>query len=78
MWSPEERGKAIAVYSLAPLLGPAIGPVAGGWIAERSTWRWVFWSTSIAAGIIEVISFFALPESQSTLSFSSPRLGTDS
>ncbi|KAL1951522.1 hypothetical protein VTO73DRAFT_671 [Trametes versicolor] len=62
MWSPEERGKAIAVYSLAPLLGPAIGPVAGGWIAERSTWRWVFWSTSIAAGIIEVISFFALPE----------------
>ncbi len=67
MWSPEERGKAIAVYSLAPLLGPAIGPVAGGWIAERSTWRWVFWSTSIAAGIIQVIAFFALPESQSNV-----------
>ncbi|KAI0652042.1 MFS polyamine transporter [Trametes meyenii] len=66
MWTPEERGQAIAVYSLAPLLGPAIGPVAGGWIAERSTWRWVFWSTSIAAGIVAVIGFFALPETSAS------------
>ncbi|OSD03245.1 MFS polyamine transporter [Trametes coccinea BRFM310] len=62
MWPPEERGRAIAIYSLAPLLGPAIGPVAGGWIAERSTWRWVFWATSIAAGISQAIGFFALRE----------------
>ena len=41
VWKPEERGKAIAIYSLAPLLGPVIGPVCGGWIADRSTWRWV-------------------------------------
>ena len=40
-WKPEERGKAVALYSLAPLLGPVVGPVAGAWIAERSTWRWV-------------------------------------
>ena len=37
----EERGKAISIYSLAPLLGPAVGPIAGGFIAEKSTWRWV-------------------------------------
>ncbi len=41
IWKAEERGKAIAVYSLAPLMGPVIGPVAGAWIAEKSTWRWV-------------------------------------
>ncbi|KAI0654246.1 MFS polyamine transporter [Cubamyces menziesii] len=62
MWAPEERGQAIAVYSLAPLLGPAIGPVAGGWIAERSTWRWVFWSTSIAAGLVGILGILTLPE----------------
>jgi MFS family permease len=28
---PEERGKAIAVYSLAPLLGPVMGPICGAW-----------------------------------------------
>ena len=41
MWQPEERGKAIAIYSLAPLLGPVLGPVCGAWIAEKGDWRWV-------------------------------------
>ena len=31
VWDAEERGKAIAIYTLAPLLGPVIGPVCGGW-----------------------------------------------
>ena len=26
-WRAEERGKSIAIYSLAPFLGPAIGPI---------------------------------------------------
>ncbi|KAK0435764.1 major facilitator superfamily domain-containing protein, partial [Armillaria borealis] len=47
IWKAEERGKAIAVYSLVPLMGPVIGPVTGAWIAEKSTWRWVFFSTCI-------------------------------
>jgi MFS family permease len=41
LFDAEHRGQAIAIYSLAPLLGPAVGPVAGAWIAEKSTWRWV-------------------------------------
>lgn len=64
MWTPEQRGQAIAIYSLAPLLGPVIGPVAGGWIAERSTWRWVFWSTSIVAMFIQVMGLIFLKESK--------------
>ncbi|OAX30876.1 MFS general substrate transporter, partial [Rhizopogon vinicolor AM-OR11-026] len=40
-WLPDERGRAVAIFSLAPLLGPVIGPITGAWIAERSTWRWV-------------------------------------
>lgn len=59
---PEERGKSIAIYSLAPLLGPAIGPIAGGFIAERTTWRWVFYSTSIADGVIQLMGLFFLRE----------------
>jgi MFS family permease len=41
LFDAEHRGQAIAIYSLAPLLGPVVGPVAGAWIAEKSTWRWV-------------------------------------
>lgn len=62
VWDAEERGKAIAIYSLAPLLGPVIGPVCGAWIAERSTWRWVFWSTSITDVAIQIAGLFLLQE----------------
>lgn len=40
-----------------------IGPLVGGFITEHSTWRWIFWATSIAAGIIQVAIYFLLPES---------------
>ncbi|KDR79428.1 hypothetical protein GALMADRAFT_117698 [Galerina marginata CBS 339.88] len=62
LWHPEERGRAIAIYSLAPLLGPVAGPVCGGWIAENSTWRWVFWSTSIVDVLVQISGLFFLQE----------------
>jgi multidrug resistance protein len=62
LWRPEERGKAIALYTLGPLLGPAVGPIAGGFIAQNSTWRWVFWSTTIATTLVQVLGFFYLQE----------------
>ncbi|CAE6405591.1 unnamed protein product [Rhizoctonia solani] len=62
LWSPEERGMAMSLYSLAPLTGPAIGPVAGAWIAERASWRWVFYSTSIADGVIQLVGLWYLTE----------------
>lgn len=61
-WRPEERGRAISVYSLAPLIGPAAGPIAGGFIAENTTWRWVFWATCIADAGIQILGLFFLQE----------------
>lgn len=58
----EERGKAISIYSLAPLLGPAIGPIAGGYIVQNTTWRWCFWSTSIFTAVVQCFGFFFLQE----------------
>lgn len=63
IWSAEERGKAMGIYTLAPLLGPVVGPIAGGFIAEYTTWRWVFWSSSIAAVFIQAIGLMWLRES---------------
>jgi MFS family permease len=62
VFTADQRGKAISIYSLMPLLGPAIGPVAGGFIAENTTWRWVFWSTTILDGFIQLSGFFFLQE----------------
>jgi len=62
LFTAEERGRAISIYSLAPLLGPAVGPIAGGFITENTTWRWVFYSTTIADALIQASGFFFLQE----------------
>ncbi|KAK5124307.1 hypothetical protein LTR85_002010 [Meristemomyces frigidus] len=64
-WLAHERGKAIAVYSLMPLIGPAVGPIAGGFITENTTWRWAFWATSIACALIQGVGWFYLQETYS-------------
>ncbi|KAJ6585510.1 MFS polyamine transporter [Mycena capillaripes] len=63
IFEAEQRGQAVAIYSLAPLLGPVIGPVCGAFIAEKSTWRWVFWSTSIVDVAVQVLGILYLRES---------------
>ncbi|KAK2728273.1 MFS multidrug transporter [Colletotrichum kahawae] len=62
LFNAEERGRAISIYSLAPLLGPAIGPIAGGFITQETTWRWIFYSTTIFAGLVQGIGLFVLQE----------------
>ena len=38
----KKRGGAMAVYGMAVVLAPAIGPTLGGFITEHFSWRWVF------------------------------------
>ncbi|KAK7217766.1 hypothetical protein V2G26_005769 [Clonostachys chloroleuca] len=61
-WRAEERGSATAVYSLAPFLGPAIGPIAGGYLVQYLNWRWIFWVVSIADAVVQILAFLFLPE----------------
>jgi DHA2 family multidrug resistance protein len=39
---PAKRGMAFAVYGMAVVLAPAIGPTLGGYITDNYSWRWVF------------------------------------
>jgi MFS transporter, DHA2 family, multidrug resistance protein len=39
---PHQRGQAFALYGLAVVAAPAIGPTLGGWITDNYTWRWIF------------------------------------
>src|ERR1700730_5910719 len=39
---PAKRGMAFAVYGMAVVTAPAIGPTLGGWITDNFTWRWIF------------------------------------
>jgi DHA2 family multidrug resistance protein len=40
---PAKRGMAMAVYGMAVVLAPAIGPTLGGFITDNFSWRWVFY-----------------------------------
>jgi MFS transporter, DHA2 family, multidrug resistance protein len=39
---PHKRASAFALYTVAIVTAPAIGPVLGGWITDNYNWRWVF------------------------------------
>src|SRR6195256_3903884 len=39
---PEKRGQAFAMYGLAVICAPAIGPTLGGYITDNFDWRWIF------------------------------------
>ena len=39
---PEKRGQAFAIYGIAVVVAPVIGPTLGGWITDTYTWHWVF------------------------------------
>ncbi|HVZ61818.1 MAG TPA: MFS transporter, partial [Terriglobales bacterium] len=39
---PEKRGMAFAMYGMAVVVAPAIGPTLGGWITDNASWRWIF------------------------------------
>lgn len=62
LWTSEERGMAVALYSLAPVLSPSAGPVIGAWITDRTTWRWSFWAVSIFGVTVQVLIYFTLAE----------------
>src|SRR6204780_702202 len=53
-FSPAQRGMAFAIYGMAVVLAPAIGPTLGGWITDNYEWRWIFF-INIPVGIISLI-----------------------
>jgi len=50
---PRQRGMAFAIYGIAVVTAPAIGPTLGGWITDNFTWRWIFF-INIPVGIISL------------------------
>src|ERR1700740_1829711 len=53
-FAPAKRGMAFAVYGIAVVMAPAIGPTLGGWITDNFTWRWIFF-VNIPVRIISLL-----------------------
>jgi DHA2 family multidrug resistance protein len=50
---PKQRGMAFAIYGIAVVTAPAIGPTLGGWITDNFSWRWIFF-INIPVGVLSL------------------------
>ncbi|KAF8966560.1 multidrug resistance protein 4 [Flammula alnicola] len=62
LFSERERASAMALYSIGPLLGPAIGPVAGGFITQSVGIKWVFIVIAITCAAASLVGIPFLRE----------------
>src|ERR1700729_3461343 len=54
--SKERQGSAIALWGVAVMAGPVLGPVLGGWLTQTYSWRFVFY-INVPVGIL---AFFGM------------------
>jgi EmrB/QacA subfamily drug resistance transporter len=60
----QQRGRAIGTWSGFTAITAAVGPVLGGWLVERASWRWVFFINLPIAVIVLALTLLRVPESR--------------
>jgi DHA2 family multidrug resistance protein len=53
-FSARQRGMAFAIYGMAVVVAPAIGPTLGGWITDNYSWHWIF-LINVPIGILSLM-----------------------
>jgi DHA2 family multidrug resistance protein len=48
---PKEQGMAMALFGLAVVVGPAVGPTLGGYILDNYAWPWIFY-INVPVGVL--------------------------
>ncbi|KAK5627547.1 hypothetical protein RRF57_003262 [Xylaria bambusicola] len=62
MFDAKDRGFAGALFAMAPFLGPAIGPIAGGFLGDAAGWRWVEGLMAAFTGTLWIAVSLYVPE----------------
>lgn len=62
IWEVRERGRAMGMFYLGPLLGPLLAPIIGGALSQKWGWRSTQWFQVIFGGVLVVLLTFCLPE----------------
>lgn len=53
-FAPEKRAQAFAVYGIAVIVAPTIGPTLGGWITDSFSWHWIFF-INVPIGVLSLV-----------------------
>ncbi|KAH8742776.1 major facilitator superfamily transporter [Diaporthe sp. PMI_573] len=62
IWESHDRGRAMSLFYLGPMLGPLFGPLLGGVLTQHLGWRSTMWFLAIYGFVIIVAISFLLPE----------------
>lgn len=60
----QKRGQAIGTWSGMTSIAAGIGPVLGGWLVERFSWRWIFFINIPLTAAVLLITWRRVPESR--------------
>ncbi|MGO9357459.1 MAG: DHA2 family efflux MFS transporter permease subunit [Xanthobacteraceae bacterium] len=60
---PEKVGQGFALWGIAVVVAPVVGPTLGGWISDNFAWQWCFLINGPVGVIAIVLSSFILRES---------------
>ncbi|KAI0102741.1 major facilitator superfamily domain-containing protein [Nemania sp. FL0031] len=55
LFRPDQRGFAIGVWNIGPLLGPTVGPLIGGFLTKFPGWRYSFWIVLAASSVVTIL-----------------------
>ncbi|KAK3301370.1 major facilitator superfamily domain-containing protein [Chaetomium fimeti] len=72
IWEPANRGRAMGIFYLGPLVGPLCAPIIGGALTQGFGWRATMWFLSIYGGVMLLMLLFCLPETLARPSPSPP------
>ena len=62
IWEVRERGRAMGMFYLGPLMGPLLAPIIGGILTQNFGWRSTMWFLTAYGGLVLVMLFLLLPE----------------
>jgi MFS family permease len=62
VWAPTDRAIPMAAYVCTPFMGPALGPLLGGYATMGENWRWTAWVTLFVVVICIAPIFLGMRE----------------
>jgi DHA2 family multidrug resistance protein len=59
---PAKRGQAFAIYGVAVVVAPIVGPILGGYISDNYSWHWCFLINGPVGAVLFVLVYIFILE----------------
>ncbi|OGM45442.1 MFS multidrug transporter [Aspergillus bombycis] len=67
LWEADDQQYAVACVVFSSVGGSVLGPVVGGFVETFLPWRWNIWIQLIFGGFVQILHFFLVPETRTTI-----------